>query len=339
MQILVLHPGALGDLILSLPALELLKRQSPGARITLAANLDYLCIVPNSLVERRLSLSALPLSGLFGVSPPPVERGFWISFDRVLSWTGFGDEQFAANLKALHGEALVAHWRPARDERRHVSRLFADSLAPWIPVQEDPPTVKLTAGDSQLSSAGDWFSQRGVAPETVVIALQPGAGSPSKRWPLDHFIQLSRMLLEDYCDRVLIIEGPAETGLGGRMMEALPVSNLLIANCLRLDDLAALLSKCRAYVGNDSGISHLAAGLGIPCIVLFGPTSPRQWSPLGRRVAVLRNIAGCKACEAGGVESHRCLRNIPPADVCRLLAGRLIHEQAAIDFDAFPDNV
>lgn len=321
MKILVLHPGALGDVMLSLPALELLKKQFAGARITLAANLDYLSIVPNRIADRRLSLSTLPLGKLFGSSPPPpADMEFWASFDRILSWTGAGDEQFIGNLQAIHREALVARWRPARDERRHASRLFADSLTSWIPVPENLPAVELRAGASQLRSANHWFSQRGVPPETSLIALQPGAGSPSKRWPLDDFIQLSHMLLEDRCDLVLIIEGPAETGVGDRLAEALPAARSLVAKCLPLDDLAALLSKCRAYVGNDSGISHLAAGLGIPCVVLFGPTLPEQWAPLGRQVEVLRDIAGCTACKDGQSEGHRCLRNIPPAHVCRLLA-------------------
>jgi heptosyltransferase-2 len=82
----------------------------------------------------------------------------------------------------------------------------------------------------------------------------------------------------------LVVEGPAEPGLGWSLVEALGPGSVLAR--LPLPMLAGVLSHCRLYVGNDSGISHLAAAMGVPSVVLFGPTSPVHWAPLGARVEI-----------------------------------------------------
>ncbi|PYV11204.1 MAG: hypothetical protein DMG07_19770, partial [Acidobacteria bacterium] len=100
MRILVLHPGALGDIILALPALDALREHAPGAEVTLAGNRDCLDAVASGHAERMLSLATLPLHRLYAAGPlPPQDLGFWRSFDRIISWTGAGDPQFEHNLR------------------------------------------------------------------------------------------------------------------------------------------------------------------------------------------------------------------------------------------------
>ncbi len=320
MEILVLHPGALGDLVLSLPALRLLKRHHAGARVTLAANLDYLTIVPKTCADRFLSLSTVPLQRLYGSEAlPESDRRFWTSFDRILSWTGSANDQFIGNLQAVHRQALVAAWRPLRDEARHVSRIFADSLYPWVPRQKCLRPVRISTKPTQSGAAKKWLSEHGCPPGTDIIALHPGGGGIAKRWPFEHFVQLSRALEQTGDECLLVIEGPAEPGLGRKLAETLPASRSLVAGGLPLEHLAAILSHCRAYVGSDSGISHLAAALGVFCVVLFGPTSPVQWAPIGRKVKVLREAAGCASCENERSEGHECLENVSSEHVLNLL--------------------
>lgn len=308
MEILVLHPGALGDLILSLPALRVLRERFEHARITLAANTDFAGTVATGYADQILSLSALPLHRLHSQEPIPLEdQMLWRSYDRILSWTGSGLKTFAKRLEELHPCVLVTGWMPKVGERRHVARLFMDSLHPWLspPQAIVPPAIVLEA-QARLCGA-EWLREQGWRGERPVIALHPGAGSAAKRWPHQRYHELAQRLRAQA--ELLIIEGPAEPGLGRELAGALEPATYL-ASQLPLPVLTAALSYCQAFVGNDSGIAHLAAGLRIPCVVLFGPTRPEHWAPIGSSVTVLRNARTCIACEEGQNATHTCLDNL-----------------------------
>lgn len=326
MEILVLHPGALGDVILSLPALNLLRSREGVTGITLAGNLDYLAIVPASCADRTLSLAALPLQRLYGSLPlPDADLRFWTGFGRILSWTGSRDSNFAANLSSIHADALVADWRPGSGERRHVSQIFTDTLSPWLPGRLSPHPIEIQPGSEHLECAREWLASRGHTTGERMLALHAGAGSVGKRWPLDRFVLLGEMFSSGDVDRFLLIEGPAETGLARELARRLPESRSIEAASLSLDRLAALLTHCTAYAGNDSGISHLAAAVGIPSVCLFGPTDPGLWSPLGTQVSILRDTRGCNACRQGMTEGQDCLDAISPEAVKNAL-GRALPE-------------
>jgi heptosyltransferase III len=316
-KILVLHPGGLGDIILSLPAISLLRRQYPAARITIAANLDHLAPVAESCADAVISLSSVPLHQLYApASSFEPDRGFWDSFDRIVSWTGFGNSDFVCNLKKIKPDSIVASWRPEPAEQRHVSRIFIDSLGPGsagvspAELEEMGSTIFLNSRARQ--DGFDWFRSRGYINGEPLIAIHPGAGSESKRWPQQRFIELARRLTLQKKIRLLLVMGPAEEGL--QISEALKGMGAIVAESVALDLLAAILARCRAFVGNDSGISHLAAGLKVPSIVLFGPTLPQHWAPVGKHVAVLRQTSVCEACAAGGGD-HSCLLDISIEDV------------------------
>jgi ADP-heptose:LPS heptosyltransferase len=119
-----------------------------------------------------------------------------------------------------------------------------------------------------------------------VIAIQPGSGSVKKNWPWPSFLALAAALQQTGLGRVLWIVGEAEAGLARSLQKDSPGAPVL-KEC-GLPEVAAVLSQCRGYVGNDSGISHLAAAVGTPTVALFGPTDPDVWGPRGRQVAILR---------------------------------------------------
>ena len=108
-------------------------------------------------------------------------------------------------------------------------------------------------------------------PTTDEIVLHPGSGSPKKCWP--YFNQLGKMLANP-----VVLIGPSE--------EEFNTPHRILRN-LPLADVLNLLRSCRLYVGNDSGITHLAGYIGCPTVALFGPTDPRVWGPLGRRVRII----------------------------------------------------
>jgi heptosyltransferase-3 len=314
-KILVLHPGALGDIILSLPALGLLRDHFPSARITLAANLDFSAPVCNGYADKLVSLSTLPLHRLYsGELLTDTDLFFWKSYDRILSWTGSGDQQFSRNLSAANADNRIARWKPAPEDNRHVSQIFVDSLRPWVPLQAAAPLPEIRLTEADLLGGQEWLGEERWTGSEALVALHPGAGSPVKYWSSDRFRELACEIMRSVTRNLLIVGGPAEQGLAHLIGPKAPGVSLRFAEDLPLGLLAGALARCQAFVGNDSGISHLAAGLGVPSVVLFGPTSPAHWAPRGKHVRILYDTRGCSACESRTLSDHICLDNISTQD-------------------------
>jgi heptosyltransferase-3 len=310
-EILILHPGGLGDIILSLPAISLLRSQSRGARITAAGNIDHLAPLMGGYAERVVSLSSIPLHRLYTPEPLPEEDiRFWRNYDRIISWTGAGSDAFIGKMRAVHPNAAIASWHPELSETRHVSQLFIDSLGLEARSLEGAVSADILLESSILREGEHWLAEHGWDCKDSLVALHPGAGAREKRWPLDRFIELAKWLVLRTGEKPLIIEGPAEIGLGKCVQQALhPGESILLASA-SLKLLAAVLGQCKSFIGNDSGVAHLAAGLRIPSIVLFGPTLPQHWAPLGRDVITMRDSTNCEACSIGRDKKHTCLSNI-----------------------------
>jgi heptosyltransferase-3 len=290
-EILVLHPGALGDIVLSLPALRILREHISGARITLAANLDFAGTVSSGIADKVVSLSALPVHRLYRPEPPLEDAPFWRSFDRIVSWTGSGDAVFARNLSHIHPDVLVPCWKPDPGEGRHVARIFFEGLRSWIPGCAWDPRLHIRLDPETQPLGSQWLLEQGWDPRRPLLALHCGAGSPEKRWPLPRFRELARTLRPDW--DLLMIEGPAESGLVREL--GLSGPGIFAAAQLPIPLGASVLQHSSRFIGNDSGIAHLAAGLGIPSIILFGSTNPAHWGPVGSCVSVLRAAADCAA--------------------------------------------
>lgn len=312
MEILFIHPGALGDIILSLPAVAIAKARYPAARIAFAANIDYVAAtIFGKFFDRPLSFASLPLHGFYS-DEPARDLSFWLSFDRIISWTGSGDDSFAGKISSLHPHASVHPWRPHPKESRHVAQIFIDSLGPEISLGKsaEPAGILL---NSELSRQGyDWLRGQGWNGTDRLVAIHPGAGSSLKRWPLYCYAHVAQRLVSTHSCQLVIVEGPAESGLAEEMRTWLSPIRPIIVRELSLDGLAAVLNRSALFVGNDSGIAHLSAALGISSVVLFGPTLPRHWAPLGRSVSVLHEAQG--SLEKITVENviEACLRAFPP---------------------------
>jgi ADP-heptose:LPS heptosyltransferase len=134
--------------------------------------------------------------------------------------------------------------------------------------------------------------------------LHPGAGSRRKRWPADRFAALAdRCATLGYA--IAATCGPADEEAVARLQASVRSARVRILAGLGLEELAAILAGARLFVGNDSGITHLAALVGTPTVAIFGPFDPAYWAPLGPRVAVVDGGASCH---------HRA----DPRDGCRL---------------------
>ncbi len=281
-QLTVIHPGALGDSLLSLPAIVHLKSVFPGASINLIGYPPYWEWLRGGLVAGVYSPDTLPLYRLFdpSFSTPPPELEFLSRQDLIISW--FGDETFRRNLRTLcSGPVSLQPYQP-ETLREHASRFFLHSLQiPGIPPPQGDvsqfilPEIPLPAGDFPFDSDG---------PRVVI---HPGSGSPRKCWPAANFAQIVQRLQRAFGIRPLLLFGEADREIREALRHMVSSSAAQFAEGLSLAEVATILRNSDCYLGNDSGLSHLAGLLGTPSLVLFGPTDPSIWRPLGPRVRVL----------------------------------------------------
>jgi heptosyltransferase-3 len=143
----------------------------------------------------------------------------------------------------------------------------------------DPLPPPLTSTSQEEDAAASLL--RGLPPG--FLALHPGSGAPAKTWPTDRFLALAAVLSPGR--PWLLVRGPAESAVSAP-------PGAVVAHELPLRVLGAVLARAGLFVGNDSGVSHLAAAAGAPTLSLFGPTTPEVWSPLGPRVVTLRAPGG-----------------------------------------------
>lgn len=324
-HILIWHQGGLGDLLLAGPALAAVSRHYPEARLTALGHPERW-----GLLARSLPLDAAWDSGearwvpLFSDGPlPPQLQERLARFQLALVFSPQPQPILQAR---LHQAGIPAvHWLPSFPETgpEAVAALQARHLA-GLGLHYVPGPFKLEVGLAQdealpeLPGPGPW------------LTVAPGSGHPLKNWPLAHYYEVSRALGWEYGLKVVWLAGPAETELLP-YLEALAQAQgqVLLAN-RPLARVARVLSRCRLYLGNDSGLTHLAAAVGEPeVLALFGPTDPRVWAPLGPRVRTLRAPCHKAPCAVGRTipcPETRCLKALSPEMV--LAAARPLLSEA-----------
>ena len=275
---LVVHPGALGDVLLAVPALRALRAAAPGGELALAAQPRIAALLAAlGVVDRPLAFDGLGLDALFtedGAAPGALRDAA-----RVVCWFGARDPVFVRRLTALAPGAVVAP--PAgRDGpvwEHLVLTVGAVPDARWrAPLAPPPPLV--AEGRRRLGALG-WD---GRAP---LVVLHPGAGSVAKRWAAEGFAAAIGGLAADGPFGIVVHQARADADAVGALLPRLPRAALTL-EAPSLPCLAGVLAHARAYLGNDSGVSHLAAALGVPSVVLFRPEH-LAWAPWAAAARVL----------------------------------------------------
>ena len=270
-RILAVRAGALGDTIVALPALAALRREAgPDGHLALVGAEPYVQLARSDRYASRVySLDRGP----FREDLPRVVS----SFDIVVAWTRH--TQLREAILAACIASLEAPPLPPKGV--HASDHLLGTLSPFgIDGPAPPPVIGFSA---ETSARGDeWIASQGLGPHRFV-ALHPGSGSPKKNWPEQRFRELAELVLAAGLGLVWIA-GEAD-GESVSWLEATVPSP--VARQLDLRVLGAVLSHAYGYIGNDSGISHLAAASGAASVALFGPSDPLQWAPRGRKVGVV----------------------------------------------------
>jgi len=325
-RILVIRPGALGDVLLTLPALQALQEAFPQAEIEVMGNLAVLRWLPGrSVVAAVSSFDRVDLAGLFQSSGVVADcvQGYLAQFDWILSYAVPPERLFARNLSRLaRSKVLSFDARPRPELRMHMSLQLQQPLRELgVSVCTEPPCLRLTAADQQ--GTAQWWLDHGLGDEPV-LAVHPGSGSPAKNWPAERFAAVARNVQRERGAGILLISGPADERAVVNVQRALDGVEYVLLHDPPLPLLAAILARCWAYLGNDSGVSHLAAAVGVPTVAIFGPTDPDVWAPRGASVHVVRASASCAPCSAeerNACQQRMCLEAVSADEVFGLLQG------------------
>jgi len=292
-RILVIRGGALGDFLLTLPAIRLL-HEGLDADVEILGYEPFLGLAKDACLAtatRSMEHAALSLFFVPGAELDEEWQAYFAGFSVVISYLYDPDDYFADNLEKAGVETLIRGiHKPLNAGLHAVAQLAAPLETLALFLDEEDRGIVLELGSEAPSAP----STKRSAPR---IAFHPGSGSPSKNWDLDEWTRLALLLQEQRSDlELLLVTGEVEEEHG----IADHVSGIWKQRSIRFEHLRAqplrqvadALSATDLFVGQDSGVTHLASVLGIPTVVLFGPTNPEVWAPPHKATRVLRAPGG-----------------------------------------------
>ncbi|MBI5774969.1 MAG: glycosyltransferase family 9 protein [Verrucomicrobia bacterium] len=287
-KILVIRGGAIGDFILTLPVLAALRRQFPETQLEILAYPNVAALaVAGGLAHAARPIESRPMASFFarGGELHPDMADYFSRFAIILSYLYDPDGIFQDNVaRASHGQFIQGPHRPDEKQNLHATAVLLQPLERLAIFDADArPQLRVEMSGENPLAAGRW------------LALHPGSGSESKNWPERHWAELLATLAAGTDVNFLLIGGEAEGERLARLAAPLPPARRALAARLPLPELAHRLQCCAGFVGHDSGISHLAAAVGLPGIVLWGDTAEAVWRPPSGRVALVRDPRGLAA--------------------------------------------
>lgn len=315
MRVAIVKLSSFGDVVHALPVATALRRHFPDSHLTWVVEAREAALLTdhpdlNSVISvdtrqwrrllwtpagvreirqtlaqliRRLRLGrfdvALDLQGL-------LKSGLLAACTRAPRRVGFALSYLREPLNALFTNCRVA----PPPEAVHVVEQYLALLEP-LGVRDRRPVFNVPASLDPEDRIDAFFAEQQVTSRDRLVALNPGAGRPKKRWPVPHWRRLAERLALEGGFRLLLLWGPGEEALAAAVSEGLPAPPLLPPPTTFLE-LTALLRRVAVVVAADTGPLHLAAAVGTPCLGLYGPTSPERNGPYGPLCRTLRSPGG-----------------------------------------------
>jgi len=290
-----MHQGALGDLILSLPAFYAIRKKYSKARFEAMGYPHVLSLIHNRFyADAIVSIDRAGVASLYHDDGCLDEElaNYLRQFEKIIIFGGKSQAVVINNIRQITSGSevcLIKTFPESQDV--HVTDFQLNQLTMrGFENARTVPEIFLRAED--ISNAQNYLLQQGIdIKNNRLIAVHAGSGSKTKNWPLENYSVLVKNIYEKFRATIMLVAGPAEDTIITVLRELLNGIPLTGLHCLELPLLAAILSRCNLYIGNDSGITHLAAAAGVRAIALFGPTDSNVWGPRGKRVYIARERA------------------------------------------------
>jgi heptosyltransferase-3 len=309
-RILLIRGGAIGDFILTLPALKALREANPSAQIEILGYKHIAELAHNRFYANQVrSIEYAPLSRFFAKDSELTSElaAYFATFDLIITYLYDPDGIFENNLRRCGVRKIVRG--PPKIENGvcsgHAARQLAEPIE-TLGVKVDDLGARFYPSTEDREFARVFLEDC----TPPIIAFHPGSGSEKKNWPLQNWIELGNYLLSaddssrsggfqaavkskgrfgkrpSLCGSIVIVSGEADLSQTTRLELVWNDSRVRFAKNLPLPHLAAVLEHS-IFAGHDSGISHLAAATGANCILFFGPTDPDVWAPRNENVQVI----------------------------------------------------
>lgn len=290
---LLIHSGAVGDFILALRVIAVLQQHGDEAVTVLGRGYYAQIAEMTDIIDRVLDMEVGAFYTLFGELPDlPAEVAEALSpFDVAVDMLGGADPRVATKLRRAGIRNVIGiDPRPRDDWDGHITdQWLADLRAAGIDGPPQPPRLRVST-EQHDAGASDLDRLAG-ADRNRTAVLHPGSGSKAKCWPLENHLELARALRARNWHVVFLV-GPTEMEwFSTPEMDRLDRSAPIYRN-EDLRNVASILGAADLFVGQDSGMSHLAAALGARTRAIFGPTEPAKWRPIGPHVTVLHRPPG-----------------------------------------------
>jgi hypothetical protein len=309
--------------MMSLPALYSLRLFYEGIPWTMAGNPETLSLLHHRFYARdAMSIHQKEWAWLFQEEKdlPDSFRQYLSSFQKAYLFSAHLPELLIRGLKRAGVERVV--WIPSLPDCQ--KGITLETLQREVLDSENIPWEKteryIFPSREDIEEAGKLLGQyRNDGGNRPLWAIHPGSGSLHKNWPLERFFETAEKLKDRRQIQPIFLLGPVEQERGLILSSEIQARCWPVIRGLSLPLLAGVLSLCAGYLGNDSGVSHLAAAVGVPTVVLFGPTDPAFWSPRGSAVRILSPVVSCAPCDRETMRSCSTKACLDDLDVNRVL--------------------
>ncbi|MSU33572.1 MAG: glycosyltransferase family 9 protein [Pedosphaera sp.] len=275
-KILVIRGGAIGDFILTLPALAALRSTFPDTRLEVLGYPHIASLADAAgVVDAVIPIESRALAGFFARngSLDPAMSEYFAGCHVIFSYLFDPDEIFRDNLsRVTRAQVIQGPHRPDETSAQHATDQMLRPLE-RVAVFGADPIPRIT---TRISPSLSHHDQR-------LVAVHPGSGSASKNWSAEFWQHLMRNLGDDPRRRVLFIGGEAEGNRLEQLSLELPRERCEVLTGRPLPEVAQRLAGADAFVGHDSGITHLAAAVGLPGVALWRESNATIWRPRSDR--------------------------------------------------------
>ena len=290
-RILVFSFSFIGDAVLSTAVIQPLRKHFPDAHITFLVGplaFDLLAADPN--IDATL------------VYDNRGEHAGWKGRLRLIKTLRVDKFDIVVNLRdSLTARCIGSeHWGMVRgNSNRHAVTRYLEVLQRHdVNTTDAHPHLQLT--DTEYADAHHFLNEAGFTSERMLIGIHPGGNWEYKLWDARNYAQVASTLAEKRNAAILLFAGPNERELQAQVAEMMDVPPILV----KTDDLrhlAALISACGVYIGNDTGPMHIASAVGTPVVALFGSTNHHRSGPYGEKHTVVQSgiNLGCNPCHPG----------------------------------------
>lgn len=311
MKILIIRLSSLGDIILTTPLIEAIKKKDPDAKIDYLVKKEFAEILRgNPHLNRIIPFDSKGLdkglSGLLSKIKDLRKEGYSHIIDihntprsRIISGLIPGTITLRYNKQALKRRLL--RWG-FKVNTVHTIDAYLGALAPLGPpgIEEGDKCPRIYLEKKEKEKAEQLLKENGLDQAKVLLGINAGAKWPTKMWPKERFIAVTKKTADELGAKVLIFGGPEESELSEDIAVEIGEAALSIAGKTSLKESAALIAKCTLFLSNDSGPMHMATAVGVPVVALFGPTVQAfGFSPKGKSIVIEKEL-DCRPCSLHG---------------------------------------